>query len=385
MKRLILLIVILLSGLFELHAAVWHQKASFGGVGRHRAFGMSIFNKGYIGLGHVNGTGMDISYKDWWQYDPAADSWSQKADFPVAVHGAVGFSIDKKGYVGGGSVLNGEFYVYDPLLNTWSPIASCPLSPGDTQGFSIQNKGYVYQGDQLAEFNPVTNSWELKANSPIVFSAWSSSFSSSGSGFIKSGIYLYEYKPSVNQWLQRANFPGSMSNGSSAFSIEDKGYFTCGYVGGLSTVTDEVWEFNPGNNTWTPVAEFPGIKRRFPVAFSINGFGYFGTGTNGINLNDFWQFDPNNMGLLEGVSAEKEFFTVFPNPTTDIFQVQMNTALQYEDYSFRLIGLDGEIIQTIDVLSESFEVELNAIVPGIYLLRLEEKGKSLSMQRIVFI
>ncbi len=65
-------------------AQPWFQKASFGGVGRHRSVGIAIGNKGYIGTGHVNGTGVDISYKDWWQYDPASDSWTQKADFPVS-------------------------------------------------------------------------------------------------------------------------------------------------------------------------------------------------------------------------------------------------------------------------------------------------------------
>ena len=49
----------------------WIQKASLGGVGRHRATGCATSHRGYMGLGHVNGTGQDISYKDWWEYDPA--------------------------------------------------------------------------------------------------------------------------------------------------------------------------------------------------------------------------------------------------------------------------------------------------------------------------
>lgn len=63
-------------------AQYWIQKSSFGGVGRHRAVGCATENKGYLGLGHVNGTGVDISYKDWWEYDPSSDTWSQKQIIP---------------------------------------------------------------------------------------------------------------------------------------------------------------------------------------------------------------------------------------------------------------------------------------------------------------
>ena len=41
--------------------------------------------------------------KDFWEYDPAANTWTQKADFGgTARDGAVGFSIGSKGYIGTG-------------------------------------------------------------------------------------------------------------------------------------------------------------------------------------------------------------------------------------------------------------------------------------------
>ena len=41
--------------------------------------------------------------KDFWEYDPAANTWTQKADFVgVARISAVGFSIGSKGYIGTG-------------------------------------------------------------------------------------------------------------------------------------------------------------------------------------------------------------------------------------------------------------------------------------------
>ena len=95
--------------------AQWTKKANLGGVGRHRGTGIAIGNKGYIGLGHTNGTGVNIDFKDWWQYDPASDSWTQKANFPVLIHGAVSFGTDTKGYVGGGSTLTSM----SSFINRW--------------------------------------------------------------------------------------------------------------------------------------------------------------------------------------------------------------------------------------------------------------------------
>ena len=42
-------------------------------------------------------------HKDFWEYDPATNAWTQKADFGgTARLDAVGFSIGSKGYIGTG-------------------------------------------------------------------------------------------------------------------------------------------------------------------------------------------------------------------------------------------------------------------------------------------
>ena len=366
-------------------AQPWFQKASFGGVGRHRSVGIAIGNKGYIGTGHVNGTGVDISYKDWWQYDPASDSWTQKADFPVSGHGVTAWGTETRGYVGGGSALTNQFYCYNPVNNTWTSIANCPLSPGDVQGFSVQNKGYVLSGTEIAEYDPSTNAWTLKAQCPISINTWSSAFGTSGSGFVKSGINLYEFKPSQNQWIQRSNFPGLSTNGSSAFAIDGKGYITCGYVGGLSTVTDQVWEFNSGSNSWTLIGEFPGTSRRFPIAFSIEGKGYFGTGTNGINMNDFWQFNYNPLGTDE-FELDETTVQAFPNPVSD----DVTFAFINVDYSklenckLSIYNLQGELIDERTNLSPLVKVERNSKINGMYIYTISTSEKTVYTGKLIY-
>ena len=56
-------------------------------------------SKGVIGLGSYN-VG---STRDFWEYEPAAHTWMQGADFTAGSIGAtVGFSIANRGYVGTG-------------------------------------------------------------------------------------------------------------------------------------------------------------------------------------------------------------------------------------------------------------------------------------------
>ncbi len=359
----------------------WIQKASFGGVGRHRAAGCANSHRGFMGLGHVNGTGQDISYKDWWEYDPSSDTWTQRADFPVSTHGAVAFVVDNCPVVGGGSALSTQFYKFDPSLNTWTPIANCILpNPGDSQGFAINNRGFVYQGNQLAKYNPNTNSWSMCATAPMTFGQWTCSFVVEGSAFIKGGLQLWEYKPLHDQWLQRASFPGQSTGGSSGFAIEQHGYVTSGYVGSLSVVTDQVWSFHPATNTWQQEIEFDGAKRRFPVAFAIHDRGYIGTGTNGVNFNDFWQFNPTDNTI--GIEESSTGIVVYPNPASDFITVFGNPTITAKQ-EITVYGLDGKLLLKEPRLFFKQNVAMSHLQSGTYLLRIEQEGQVLYQEKIV--
>ena len=381
MRRLVTLVFCAFSLTF--HAQYWIQKSSFGGVGRHRAVGCATENKGYLGLGHVNGSGVDISYKDWWEYDPSSDTWSQKASYPVNNHGATSFVVNNQPCVGGGSALNGEFFKFDPIQNTWSPIASCPFfNPGDTQGFSVNNKGYVYVGQQMAEYDPNTNGWTLKATPPVTFGSWTCSFTIEGSGYVKAGTKLFEYKPIHNTWTQRAEFPGSSTGGSYGFSILQRGFVTCGYVGGLSTVTDQVWSFYPGTNSWQLELPFPGTNRRFPVAFAIHNRGYFGTGTNGINLNDFWQYNPTiNTSEINELSSLS--WDVYPNPSADFLHIQLGDGIGSDTFA-EIYDLTGKIVLHTSLNSGENVLDIQSLPSGTYVCSVEQNGMKTTKQINIF-
>lgn len=100
----------------------WAQKSEFPGSPRSGAVGFSIGSKGYIGTG-------DFPYrKDFWEYDPVTDAWTQKSDFGGDPRtGATAFSIGNKGYIGtgykgydAGTTYYKDFWEYDPDNNNWT-------------------------------------------------------------------------------------------------------------------------------------------------------------------------------------------------------------------------------------------------------------------------
>ena len=380
MRLLILGSLLLLQ--LSAQAQFWIQKSSVGGVGRHRATGCATSHRGYIGLGHINGTGQDISFKDWWEYDPASDTWTQKADFPVATHGAVSFVVDNCPVVGGGSALSTQFYKFNTLTNTWSQIANCILpNPGDSQGFAVYNEGFVYQANQLAKYNPNTDSWSFCANAPATFGNWTCSFVIEGSGFIKAGNQLWEYKPLHNQWLSRASFPGNSTGGSSGFAIQQRGYVTSGYVGALAVVTEQVWSFHPATNSWRREIDFLGTKRRFPVAWAIHDRGYIGTGTNGINLNDFCQFNPIDNTL--GIEASSAHLKVFPNPVVQFLTIENTKISSLNGIEVQMLQMNGNQVLKMQLEKGQQKIDVNMLPPGAYLLQMLSGSKMIHEQIIL--
>lgn len=99
-----------------------------GGPSRLSGSAFSIDEKGYIGLGYNFETDKDL--KDFWEYNPTNNTWTQKTNFGGhARQGAASFAVEGKGYIGTG-------YDYDndvDLKDFWRSI----LHP--IHGFKSQN------------------------------------------------------------------------------------------------------------------------------------------------------------------------------------------------------------------------------------------------------
>jgi hypothetical protein len=303
-----------------LSGGTWTQKVNFGGVARKEAVGFAIGANGYIGTG-VNASGACLA--DFWEYDSAGNTWTQMADFAAAsdaVPGlvrsnAVAFAVSNKGYVGtgtDGTTMYKDFWEFDPIANTWTQKTDFGGTTGtarkDAVGFNIGTTGYVGTGIDASgyvsdfwAYVPATDTWTVKAaflggarGSAVGLGVGNNGYI--GTGFNGSTYYrdFWEYNPTTNAWLQKANFGGDARRdavGLYSFcgtAYVGLGMVPCGYF-------NDFWEYDPVADTWLRRANFGGGLRASAVGFSIGSESHFvGTGEDG-NLTlykDFWTYTP---------------------------------------------------------------------------------------------
>ncbi|HEU4717016.1 MAG TPA: kelch repeat-containing protein [Bacteroidia bacterium] len=325
----------------------WTQKTSLPAIGRHRACGCSINNRGYIGLGHINNWNASIIYSDWWEYDPGTDTWMQKADFGGGQrYHAVAFSIGNYAYVGTGSDFGGDhddLWRYNPVTNTWLMVTQVPGGVrSGAVAFTIDGTGYVALGDYQDDcwaYDPVLNSWGARAVPPV--SGYSSVAAvENGKAYVGIGESTgwSEFNPVTNSWTVKASFPGASRFGSGCFAYNGWVYVVSG--SDWSQEFPDSYAYNPLTNTWVQVSDFPGQGRHYFVCFSIGNRAYGGTGTNGTNFNDFWEYGNLAAGTGE-TEAKNKAVSFFPNPVVDAAVFHFENALDHEA-SFSLVDLSGK-------------------------------------------
>jgi N-acetylneuraminic acid mutarotase len=256
----------------------WTQKASLPEAGvngatetaaaRNSATGFSIGSKGYIG----NGYDGDTYLKDYWEYDPSANSWTRKADFGgSARYNAIGFGSSTYGYVGTGFDGNyqKDFWKLDPIANTWTQTNSI-IGAKRTGAFVfvIDNKAYVGGGvnngtyvDDFNVFDMSNDTWTEKrriANVStdtyddeyaVIVRAYGVGLAINGKGYVATGEsagntqIVWEYEPSTDLWTKKQNFEATGRSAAVGFSFGTSGYITTGRSS--SYRFDDLWEFRP--------------------------------------------------------------------------------------------------------------------------------------------
>jgi len=247
----------------------WMLKTTFPGRARVKATAAVLNGKAYVGLGyrpHV-GTYGNANYKDWWMYDPALNTWTQKADFPsLATDACVSFVLDNCIYVGEGfndTGFTNEFWKYDTQQDVWTQLKDFP-------DYSRAGSVLCTDGTRVF-FGTGFRSWN--------FNDW------------------WEYLPKTDSWEKRKSMPDNGRVNGVSFSIADRFFVSTGrhFAGSLTggRVLSDILEYDAVQNVWYKRGNIPGGGRENAVSFVINGKGYIGQGENDIAiLNDFWSFEP---------------------------------------------------------------------------------------------
>ena len=222
-------------------------------------------------------------------YNVSTNTWSWKKPLPVPLYGTNGIGvIGGKLYLSGGIGVGRNYsralYVYDPAANTWTQKANIPrFSYGGVSGV-INNKLYVYtncdsdvglcepEGEEarLYRYDPVTNQWTTLAR-PKTAHIYGTGGVIAGKFYVAGGwgSELEVYDPASNTWSTRAPLP-TLRRQAAGGILQGKLYVMGGY--NETSISRANTVYDPATNRWTEKAPLPAARRNFsasPVA--LNG------------------------------------------------------------------------------------------------------------------
>jgi len=390
--RLAILLLLILAFTYDANASEqWYQRADYGNFGRHRSVAIGVGNKAYAGTGHLNGVGFDTWYPDWWQYDPATNSWMQKADYPGnngnGDENVVAVSLNGKCYAGLGTMDQTRFYEYDPATNLWTQKSSPPAGTfWNTFPFVIDNIGYfpTLFSTGFYSYNATTDTWTPRANIPTSTTYGTPTFAVGGKGFIRLGdVLFYEYDPGLNNWIQKANFPGYYKYRPRGIHQNGHGFLVGGFNGPSPSVLpwyweNSVWKYDPVTDAWDSLPPFPGSIRRWAVICNVNERVFYGLGTNGTNFDDWWEF--NSVGGIDDFDVSS--FNAYPNPVVD--QITFSTD-KHPDFEIVIFDLNGRTLFKDKSHNGSLQfIRSSQMVSGTYLYEVRLQGLPVYSNRLIF-
>jgi hypothetical protein len=299
-------------------------------------------------LGYSNG----FELQDLWEYDPALNTWTAKANFSGVGRGsAIADVVNGKAYVGTG----------------FSPSTGFPID--------------------LWEYNPVTNAWAAKATMPGIALYESHTFSIGDTMYVVGGCggssllehnEFWAYSVSSNSWTQKTDFPGGIPRWyATTFSLGGIGY--CGYGSVGSNYQGDFYSYDPSTG-W---AAIPG--NGFGMLFNDGGGGvatsskgYCISGVTSSNPNppttDLWEYVPLLTSISE-ISSDLQI-SIYPNPATGTLNISLPENQKSQIQIFNAMGmLLKEIELSLPITIRTTQINISDLPDGLYFIQLKNNSQ----------
>ncbi|MCU0320819.1 MAG: T9SS type A sorting domain-containing protein [Chitinophagaceae bacterium] len=300
---------------YDFTTATWSAIASFPGD--------NIGSSGKQGNFVINDTIFVLSgsSKTFFSYNIVTNTWTRRADFPgVKRLDCINFSINGKGYMGGGRTIDAitnpatpDFYEYNPITNVWVAKSNVPFFTTEGVSEVVNNKAYVGTGRTFTgisngiwkEYNPINDTWVDKSTAPIVHTAasatvgtdifvFSGGFNVAGQG-VRTTSAMHRYNTITNVWSVDSSVAGGNRAYANAMHYNNK-IFVTGGADGQSY--NDTWMYDIATDNWTRKADIPTYfvqraqARIGSKLYLIGGYNQFSSGSN--YSNQLLEYDMDN-------------------------------------------------------------------------------------------
>jgi N-acetylneuraminic acid mutarotase len=255
-------------------------------------------------------------------YDPATDTWTQKADMPTKRYHVSTAVVDGKIYAIGGNTKHTRLRgmegtplptveVYDPQTDTWTARADAPLDIDGSSASVVDGKIYVFGNwvvpratTTVLMYDPATDSWSDKAEMPSARAELTTSvvhgkiYAMGGvQGLDAAAAYsVDEYDPATDTWTIKANIPKFMV--TSSVVVDGQINLFGGSTGDWlhEGAYRFVYRYEPATDTWTKLEDMPFVRMGHGAA-AVDGKVYLFGGTETHHpfwpvLQEVWEFNP---------------------------------------------------------------------------------------------
>jgi N-acetylneuraminic acid mutarotase len=128
-----------------------------------------------------NGKIYTFYQKKTYEYNPANDTWTEKAPIPTSKAQGSAEVIDDKIYIAS-SLSDKKFHIYDPLRNRWTAGPDIPVSMHYTEAAVSEGKLYILGGTigehgthkMVHVYDPCAQSWRKIADMTLASATHSS-------------------------------------------------------------------------------------------------------------------------------------------------------------------------------------------------------------------
>ena len=367
---------------FQVKAQDWVQVTSLPNVFNetHHSFAFSFDDMGYI----VGGNSDSGVRDDFYQYNPATDSWTELAPFPGGARGfAIGDIWNGKAYFGfgndGTSRLN-DLWVFDPSNMSWTELASCPCAERAHPAM-IAHNGKVFVGlgssssgnmNDWWEYDIALNTWShkddlpsLSRHHPYQFGIDDYVYTGFGHG---NAIFndWFRYDIAGETWTQVATLPAEGRVAGTQFSYNGLGYVLSGHGDNHRSMnTGEFWAYDPVTDAWDELPPHPEGSRWAPASFIIDGEVYIINGTSVSEyVTEIYKFNLNS--VLSTHELTNSTVSIYPNPAIDIINIDVPGNIKYDA---NLYDLQGRLI--ISTTNKSV-IEIQSLPLGIYFIEIKD-------------
>ena len=275
------------------------------------------------------------------------------------------------------STVGYELYEYDPAVDLFSLIKD--ISPG-SNGSAINSFAKI---GSTVYFSALGELWQTNGTEGSTMEvsatasqnidgvknvyAWNGKIYFDGDGSFMENDQLWAYDPVGNTVTNVSNQAGTLPSHYPAEFVSLNGWLY--YRGENSEDTaNRLWRTDGVN-----IYQLGDSVFNVDDIVALNGKIYF-EGSNGSDGNELFEFDPATLGVNN--LADDSKVIIYPNPSSDIINIQTNTLInKVEIYNY--LG------KKLNSYSNKDLINLNQLESGIYVVKIFGKNSNSSVSRFV--